>query len=328
MTKSPKYTLSTITLSGKYTDCEFNLFNVGKYLNIDDDIIGIKYYSGHLLVLKGLYLTNNLKKTKKKIKTVNQNLFYNQISIIINNTNDNKHINLKLFKNGSIQITGCKNIKNIDYYINLLYNKLNVLKDKTQKIILTKDKNNILLDCNNFIYVSDTTKIYQVVGFYDEDKKYILYNNEKFINKQNIKKYISNDKDDLIIIDYNINPFVKHNTVCSYQINIDCININFNTNHTLNRNKFYEYLINNMYICKYNPEIYSGIKLIFKDNTNSSHEKTGLCQCNNKCICTNITFLIFQTGNVIGTGFKSFEQIDVVHSKYLSILNEFNHMII
>lgn len=304
-------TISTITLSGKYINCEFNLYNVGKYLKIDDDIIGIKYYFCNESILKGIYQTCNIKKTKKKVKQVNKTLFYNQISIIIKYDKD--QINLKLFKNGSIQITGCKNVKNIDHYLNILYKKLLNFQNKNVNILLTKDSNNTFLDCHNYIYDNDS----KVIGYYDNDK-----------NKYNIMKTPSktNNKSKLYtIIEYDTSPFITYNKECTYEIDIDCINICININTKLNLYKLYQYLINNQYICKYNPETYTGIKFIYKSmiSYNDKDKDMGICNCNNKCICMNVTFLIFQTGNIICAGLKSFEQIEKIIPNFLSIITKY-----
>ena len=40
------YNISTITISCKILDTELNIINIGKYLDIDNQIIGIKYYYG------------------------------------------------------------------------------------------------------------------------------------------------------------------------------------------------------------------------------------------------------------------------------------------
>lgn len=323
-----KYNISTVTLSGKYINCELNLYNVGKYLNIDENIIGIKYCFCNDSILKGVYQTCDIKKTKKKAKQVNKTLFYNQISMILKYQNN--QVNLKLFKNGSVQITGCKNIAHINSYLTILYKKLINLQDKRHKILLTK-QNNLLLDCNNYIYnYIEDSKDYQIIGFYDNKTSKInnFKLNDQFIQ---IKKETINPL--YTIINYNTSPFIKYNEQYNkdndinnlYEINIDCINICININTTLNLYKLYEYLIYNQYICKYNPESYSGIKFMYKLPYNycENVKLSGICNCNSKCICTNITFLIFQTGKIICSGFKSFQQIDLILPHLTSIIDKY-----
>ena len=105
--------------------------------------------------------------------------------------------------------------------------------------------------------------------------------------------------------------------------NVNCINIYFSLNYEINRQRLFNKLVEHDYICKYKPESYSGIKLIYKYGLNNI--KNGICSCSDKCTCTNITFLIFQSGNIIVTGFKNTKEIDNILNnfiEYLSLLKE------
>ena len=121
--------ISTVTLSTKLPNCQLNLTNIGKYLDIDDDIIGIKYNYADLSIMKGKYLTTIYKKAKiKNAEKINKTLFYNQISIIINNNGNN--VNVKLFGNGSLHLTGCKYIDEGAIVTRKIYEKLNSIRSK------------------------------------------------------------------------------------------------------------------------------------------------------------------------------------------------------
>lgn len=412
------YEISTMTMSSKIMNCELNLVNIGKYLEIDNDIIGIKYSYGNICFSRGIYTTTNYKKSKKKEKTkINQQLFYNQISLIVhcNDDNDNKQINVKLFSNGSLHITGCKNVNNGKYVTELIYNKLKKMSNQIHTIILSCNAYGVLLDSNNFIYKriyeeqdTEQESSYSIFGYYDpntniyimNNKEYIIFNKIKdtFISKKNEQKMksICNNNGDNIgifiyckhkkqyiiklncnndyndqhntetqsiadirfgsikrdyykIINYKCNPFLNEYPVMQkseescdvnssidkmIKVNIDCINITYQLPYLINRNKLYEYFIKHNYICKYNPQTYSGIKFIYKypiyntdfiqstqcmylQKKQQQNSNNGLCNCNVKCICLNITFLIFRSGNIIVTGFKDLQQIN-------SVLNDFN----
>jgi hypothetical protein len=58
--------ISTITLTTQLPNCEINLTNVGKYLEINDHVIGIKYQFGNLNIMKGEYSTTVFRKSKNK----------------------------------------------------------------------------------------------------------------------------------------------------------------------------------------------------------------------------------------------------------------------
>jgi TATA-box binding protein (TBP) (component of TFIID and TFIIIB) len=406
--------ISTITLSSQLPLCNLNLTNIGKYLDIDNEIIGIKYNYADLNVMKGRYSTTIYKKAKiKNADKINKRLFYNQITIIYNNNGNN--VNVKLFKNGSLHLTGCKNIDEGTEITKTIYQKLTTLKNKTDVILLTKDINGILLDNDNLVY-SHTNKqiighklnksntyiinkkeytidyktrmfiskkfetqrrkfIYNLDGdyigyskiellknknkfykkniniFFDTSNDLIYHNNDNIIGKvtYDINNSYINDISlipDIIEINYDCNPFINkdysldinNSNLKNYiDLNINCINIYFNINFIINRQRFYEKLINLNYICKYKPESYSGIKLIYKINltnnlnfetlnisknkTTSETKLTGLCICTSKCTCISITFLIFQTGNIIITGFKNMEQIEPVTKNFIDLCN-------
>lgn len=404
--------ISTITLSCQLPVCNLNLTNIGKYLDIDNEIIGIKYNYADLNVMKGKYSTTVYKKAKiKNVDKINKRLFYNQITIIYNNNGNN--VNVKLFKNGSLHLTGCKNVDDGTKITKTIYQKLISLKNKTDTILLTKDINGILLDNDNLIYshtdkqiigyklnktntyiinkkeytIDNKTKMFISTKFETQRRKFIynldgdyigyskielLKNKNKFY-KKNVNIFFDTSNDliyhnndniigkvtydinnscitnlssipDIIEINYDCNPFINKdysldinnlNLKNSIDLNINCINVYFNINFIINRQRFYEKLINLNYICKYKPESYSGIKLIYKINltnnlnfetlnisNNKNHSETkptGLCICTTKCTCISITFLIFQTGNIIISGFKNIDQIEPVTRDFINL---------
>jgi len=388
--------ISTITLSTKLHDCQLNLTNIGKYLDIDNDIIGIKYNYAGLSIMKGKYSTTIYKKAKTKdVNKINQKLFYNQISIIVNNNDNN--VNVKLFANGSLHLTGCKTICEGRIVTRKIYDKLKTLIDKKDIILLTKDINGVLLDKDKLVYSYSSNQIIgyckdmdmkgyvinnkdyiidnktnqfitekmetqrrhfisnfdgECIGYtkielmknrhkfykrnnniyFDSDNGLIYYNNESiigevayYINKENIID--TSQFDDIMEIDYDCNPFTNKKqeifeTLEDDQIdlNVNCMNVYFNINYTINRQRFYERLISMNFICKYKPESYSGIKIVYKIPLYESKCKSsGICPCTNKCTCINITFLVFQSGNVIATGFKNLQQIDDITQEFYKI---------
>jgi len=150
-----------ISISTMCATCQLNkkinIINIEKYLALnEDDILTIdpadKTKKRTLLNLK--IKPKRQKKIEKKKK-----YFYNQITVIIRinsgtctDINLEKKINLKLFKNGSITMSGCKSVEDI----NTILNKL-VLKLTDIKAILI---NNIIIE-KTFIElpIEDTTII-------------------------------------------------------------------------------------------------------------------------------------------------------------------------
>jgi TATA-box binding protein (TBP) (component of TFIID and TFIIIB) len=112
---------------------ELNIDNIEKYLQLNnDDIITVKRSTTSIRSLLTHKIKN--KRTTKLIQPVKTkviNYFYNQITVVIRvnegkteDINTEPRINLKLFKNGSVQMSGCKSIKNINIVLNKLIAKL------------------------------------------------------------------------------------------------------------------------------------------------------------------------------------------------------------
>lgn len=412
MEEKLSYKVSTITMSMKIPDCNLNLINIGKYMKIDENIIGIKYNFSisKSSILKGKYSTCTYNKSKiKNQNKINQKLFYNQISIIIRLPKSDYNINVKLFGNGSLHLTGIKDPSDGRSVVILLYKKLLELTDCYDTVLISLDTNNVYLDNNNNIY-SKSYKNKKIIGFkyknqdninlYNIHKKdYIiennvfvsykyeskrtktilnfdgikigyskiellknkskLYKNNKNINidmesnliyydnainsqvigkinynyNENVNANVDEDEDEyeyeekkVLEYNYSCTPFISHiqnldNLLelsdIELGIDINCINIYFKLDFLLNRQRLFNKLYESQYTCEYKPEKYSGVKLRYKINI---RQDTGICNCINKCTCNNITFLIFQSGNIIAMGFKSIEYIQDILDKFNIII--------
>jgi TATA-box binding protein (TBP) (component of TFIID and TFIIIB) len=141
-----------ISISTMCSSCKLNtpvnILNIEKYLSLDqNDILCVK-----LNTEKKRSLLTDQKKNKRN-KEIKVNHFYNQITVIIRVTsgppisdlNLEPKINLKLFKNGSIQMSGCKSLKSINIVLNKLLVKLKQIKAKVEdgKIVEKKFVENI-----------------------------------------------------------------------------------------------------------------------------------------------------------------------------------------
>lgn len=143
---------STITC---HIDTLFDTEAIGFYFDdFDDILIGKKFGNRIINNLVSITVVKNKKKDnkkdiKKKAKEDNKRNFYNQVSFIFNSAalskidtnylpekNRNKRLNVKLFSNGAIQMTGCKNPDNIYNSLIILFQKL-----RKTKAIMDKDFN-------------------------------------------------------------------------------------------------------------------------------------------------------------------------------------------
>ena len=117
--------VSTMSASCKLNTC-IDIGNIENYLPLNtNDIITVKMSNEKIRTLETIKVkTKRKKKIDDKPKNdTSKNHFYNQITVIVRVSNDSykdlsdePKINMKLFKNGSIQMSGCKTIKNINIY--------------------------------------------------------------------------------------------------------------------------------------------------------------------------------------------------------------------
>ena len=114
---------------------ELNIDLIKNHMNLNyNDILTVKINNNNMRTL--IEPKKKKRRTKRKVK-VTSNPFYNQITVVIRiNEGDIKNIhkepkiNLKLFKNGSIQISGLINIEYANRALNKLINCLSQIKGK------------------------------------------------------------------------------------------------------------------------------------------------------------------------------------------------------
>ena len=114
--------ISTMSASCKLNS-KINITDIENYLELNSDSILTKKMNNDNVIS---LLDINKKKNLKKMS------FYNQITIVVRissgpseNLNLEPKINMKLFKNGSIQMSGCKSAKNINIALNKVLYELN-----------------------------------------------------------------------------------------------------------------------------------------------------------------------------------------------------------
>ena len=137
--------ISTISVTGKI-NCKMILENIDKYIRLSDDgILSVKY-GGKIRSLE-----KRLKSRKKK----DIRCFENQLTMEVR-VNGDKKINVKIFKNGSFQMTGCKSIKDCNTVLNRLICKLqNTYAVIEADNVLNSDGNKIVDKC----FMEDINKI-------------------------------------------------------------------------------------------------------------------------------------------------------------------------
>ncbi len=206
--KPPETNISTMTICLTMKDfIEFNCFNIGKYLKKEsyiDDIIFCD--ENNELKTRKPYKKKKKQSKKKKVgKQTKKDSFYNQVTIIVK-ISDIKNINIKLFKNGSIQMTGCDSLENAKQSLINVFNLLNTTRHllnfenkeiKEISFIKTKD--------NKKISISDI-----------EDGKVVLINSVFDIgfqiNRDKLFEIISNKTNNSLLEIKKINKLEDNNS--------------------------------------------------------------------------------------------------------------------
>jgi TATA-box binding protein (TBP) (component of TFIID and TFIIIB) len=180
---------SGISISTMCSSCKLNtrliIPNIEKYLQLNpDDILTVepnKEKSRSLINAKKK--PKRMKKGELKQKDASKKHFYNQITVVVRvndgvvkDLNTVPKINMKLFKNGSVQMSGCKSIKNINIALNKLIYKLKEIKAKIEQNQIVEK---IFIEDHDSITVKDfkidmINSNYQVAIQIDRDKLYSL----------------------------------------------------------------------------------------------------------------------------------------------------------
>jgi len=128
--------VSTITLTCKF-NTHFDTVNIGKYIDMSpNDIFYVKYGDnpGELREIPGV-MKKLIRKKKKKKK--GKKSFFNQVSISIKFTEKSK-ATVKIFKNGSIHIAGCKSPQNLINILEIICDRLSKIKAIIDPVTMNK----------------------------------------------------------------------------------------------------------------------------------------------------------------------------------------------
>lgn len=380
------FKITTMTVCSDFLNVKIDLFNISKYIPIDDNIIGIKCNYGGKCIVRGAYSTC---KNKTDVSKMTKGNFYNQISLLMRKGSTGI-LNVKLFGNGAVQMTGCKSKDDALVAMGILHKSLVQMCNDTEEIMLSKDSDGVYVDKHNFVYGTNHKR---VIGYkmnemymignkaYSIDKRTGLFisckkaqgvqeildfdgqlvgtkclkvsngvkrvykNNSStriiddivFFSNENVNIVLghhvydmkSNDweknlqvhqsRDEVVLHDYRKSPFygpVPAET--RYSAQIHCGNVTFDLKQTIDREALSKAFLRKDYLCKYNPQIYAGVKLTYKIPLRD-YANNGLCGCNNKCTCSKVTFLIFHSGKVIVTGFKEESAMEPVIASFKDI---------
>lgn len=128
---------------------KLNLTNIEKYMVLNEnDVLMIKKNTDNFrgLITPKKKSKRIIAKEKEKINK-DEAHFYNQLTLIMrvsdgptSHLDKERQINIKLFKNGSIQMSGCKTVDNINTVLNKLLDKLKQVKGRMIDGVITEIK--------------------------------------------------------------------------------------------------------------------------------------------------------------------------------------------
>mgnify|MGYP001221064087 CR=1 FL=1 len=288
------YRISTMTM---ITDLNrnINLQVVSKYFILDKKITKMEY---------GEKPMKNNKQTKK----VNRP-FFNQATFIVE-LNPIKIINIKVFSNGKVQMTGIKRKEDGKKALKLIIDKL-IVTSGIVNIYMLLDEQLI----NYYLTLFNKNNLEKSYYIKNKQNKYILDKDKLY--EEIVKKTNKNIND----IELFTETIEKKDDIQIAPIQIVLINSDYQINFFIKRNNLYNVLSNNYSLTvRFEPSIYPGVNCKYYWNKKYKDRKyEGKCYCSKKCIgkgngegegqCKKITIACFQSGSVIITGARSIEHI-------------------
>ena len=147
--------ISTMCATSKL-NTKINIANIEKYLQLNsNDILAIEKDNTKALITKNKYK----KKKKEDLIPKKTTYFYNQITVDIrstcgdtNNLDKEPRINIKIFKNGTIQMAGCKTINDTNIVLNKLIYRLSEIKAIVENSVIVEKK---FIENYNTITITD-----------------------------------------------------------------------------------------------------------------------------------------------------------------------------
>lgn len=197
----PDLNIITITITCNF-DTIFNKENIWKYIDINPNKVKEIKCGGNdseYIRPKRAVKKQRKKKEKKNIKPKRTKTFFNQVTAIVKG--DEGYVNVKIFENGSLQMTGCKCINDCISAVNNLCEALQVKKaildQQTFKTIIMKpfatNLNNIKLSNMKNLKISMVNCVFDINFMINREKIYKIAKDKGFKCKYDLKRHCSTD---------------------------------------------------------------------------------------------------------------------------------------
>ena len=293
-------------------------------------IINLKALSKYLKLTDNICHIDSMFNMTRKVSNISKKkIFYNQLTIKIRpyynknyKINLNLIINLKLFRNGKIQMCGLRSENDGYLSLKILLNELNKINKIQQEHINIFSKY-----LNTNIVKTLVDKLYNRDIYLIDYDTYKNINNINIINNLYICKKLQNENR-IHLFDKIKNKNSEIINIVKY--NITLINSDFSIGFKINRTIIYDYILNDCgLLCDFDPCIYQGVLIKFYWNYNKEIQN-GKCMCSIPCSgkgkgngngeCRKITISIFQSGNIIITGKCIRSEINYIYNYIIELL--------
>ena len=297
-----------------------------------NSIINLKSLSLILQKTDNIFFIDSTFNMTRKISNISKKkIFYNQITIKIRpyynpnlKINLNLIVNLKLFRNGKLQLCGLRSEN--DGYLSLKLlkkelnnialkelNEVNVLKGVFEKKFLKKIVDKLCYEKNR--YILDYDQLENILKKNEIKEKILVGNYKEKINNKILSKILHKNNDIIQI----------------YKYNITLINSDFYVGFKLDRTKVHDFVQNKCNLfCDFDPCIYQGVLIKFYWNEMKDIQD-GVCKCTVPCNgkgigcgngeCKKITISIFQSGYIIITGKTNRKEINYIYNYVIELFN-------
>lgn len=252
------------------------------------------------------------KSKKKRKKKKGKRQFENQATLIFH-FNKGRYVNIKVFHNGKIQMTGVRSVEEATWVVSRL---IEIIKEtKVYQVKWSEiDNNKSWLSKNQYVYTK--VKENETSNSKLVDKVYRL------ILVDQVPAWIEIPDETLITLSMG-QPTVKdHSKLKMTNYQTVMINSNYTIGFNIDRVKLQEILKKKYNIYSTFEATYQAVKSYFyfnKDKKNIN-DQNGVCTCNVPCFilkelkkktkmpCSQVTIAVFRTGSVIITGGNTIEQ--------------------
>lgn len=254
------------------------------------------------------------KSKKRKKKTIKKRQMETQATLIYHFKND-RYINIKVFNNGKIQMTGVRSKEEAEMVV---INLIEIIKNT--KVEMTE------WDMISNMSSSDIIKNEYVYTTIDGVNKVMRH-----IMTDSVSKWIETpDELDLII---NKPLIIDNSKIHMTEFQIVMINSNYSVGFNIDRTKLHLILKRKYNIYATFESTYQAVKSYYYFNTDNTVQN-GVCKCEVPCFvikeqkkgakppCTQVTISVFRTGSIIITGGCTMEQINQAYHYINKVISD------